>query len=240
MGPAVITDVEASRPRILRYLVLPLVLATVVQAAEFVPEPDRWSGGMAGTVRGRFGMGNKLSAIKIFLALVEDDGNVLTSEAVVSSDFSKGKHVFFLNADPGRYVVVGAVLERVSGTGRFGAPNTEEILVFLDRQAIPQTEVEVVEGQMTFLGDILVDLQLKIDPSDAAQVNYHWQIDPGPEPESLVGRSGKHSYRGSLVSIERDAKTETSCWKATQKVFKKHEEWRKRVQDRLAAMGPND
>ena len=93
---------------------------------------------------------------------------------------------------------------------------------------------------MTFLGDILVDVQLKIDPSDEAQLNYHWLIDPGPERESLIGRTGMHSYRGSLVKIERDAKSETSCWKAAQKVFKKHEQWRRRVQDRLAAVYPDD
>ena len=244
------TDVEPAWPKILRFLVPLLALATVVQAGEpFVPEPDRWSGGIAGTVRAKFGVGNKLLANQLFLVLVDDDADMLAAKAVIPTDFSKGKHVFFLNADPGRYVVVAAVLERVSGSaverdlgrpGRTGATNTEELLVFFDKKTIPQTEVEVVEGQMTFLGDILVVADLKIDRSDEAQINYHWLIDPGPERESLLGRAGTHSYRGSLVSIERDAKTETSCWKAAQKVFKKHEEWRRRVQDRLAAMGSTD
>ncbi len=167
----------------------------------------------------------------------DKDEDILAAKSVISTDFYKGRSVYYLNADPGRYVVVAAMIEIVSGQGITGAPNTESVLIFLDKETIPQTEVEVVEGQMTFLGDILLELDQKIDRTDEAQMHYHWLIDPGIDEDSIIGRSGRHAFRANLVEIDRDAKTEAACWKAAQKVFKKHEEWRNRVQKRLAEVG---
>jgi hypothetical protein len=218
-------------------VVIPLLLAAAVVRAKSLPlpEPDPERGGIAVAVRGRFPAGTKSPAVQVYFVRLGDDVEMLAAESVIPSNFSKKKQVYLLNAKPGRYVAVSAELQNQG-------MDAADYVVFFDGEMIPQTEIEVIPGQITFMGDFLVDLKTKISESDEAQAHYHRLIEPAAARKGFMGRafSGQNIYRGDLVSVERGDEVETEYWTlARDKVFKKDAAWREQVEKRIVAFGAN-
>ena len=217
-------------------LLLPvLCLLTPIRLAEAKklgpPPPDAERGAIAVELRGRFPLGQKAPAVQVHFVRLGEDVDMLAAESVVPSNFYEKKQVYLLNARPGRYVAVAAQLRQPFGT----AGDYEALF---DHAMIPQTEVEVTAGQMTFLGDLLVDLKVKMTGADDAQLHYFRLIAPGAAGKGSFGRalSAEYMYRGELVALDRAAATEAAFWKAARDaVFAKEPVWRALVERQLAA-----
>jgi hypothetical protein len=58
------------------------------------------------------------SADAVYFVRVVEEGDRFNSESLVHSNYSKGEHVYLLNAKPGRYVAVGCDFDMGPGGGR--------------------------------------------------------------------------------------------------------------------------
>lgn len=74
-----------------RFAPFVLLVVTLAPAGDYIPDADRWSGGIVGTVRGRFMMHNKRSAVKVYFAEVRKDEDLLAAKSLVSTNFYKGQ-----------------------------------------------------------------------------------------------------------------------------------------------------
>lgn len=198
-----------------------------------LPEPDPERGTIAVTLRGRAPAGTRSPAVQVFFVRLGPDVDVFAADNVICSDFSKKKQVYLLNARPGRYVAVAA---RMRGSGGSGG----EYKVFLDKETIRQTEIEVTPGGVTFMGDFLVDMKMKMSKSDEAQAHYFRLIEPGAARRGFASRTwfGKqYMYRGDLVSLDREDSTRSDFLVfAGEKVFDEEPAWRARIEERLSEL----
>lgn len=191
-----------------------------------LPEPDPERGTITLTMRGRFPAGNKAAAVQVYFVRLGEEMDTFAAESVIPSNFSKAKQVYLLNARPGRYVAVGAHLKG------------DQYTAFLDKAAIADTETEVRAGEVTFLGDFLLDLKMKMRGCDDAQAHYARLIEPDASRKGWMGRtylSKKYLYRAELVRVDREAATRTDYWTvARDKVFSSAPRWRAEVEEELA------
>ena len=208
----------SSKPRTRRISILfVLSLLVSISLAEaktpWLPAPDPERGGIAVTVRGRFALGQKVSAVQVYLVRLGQDVDIYSAESVVLTSFSKKKQVYLLNARPGRYVAVAAQLGILANFGG-------ETIVFFDRATILRTEVEVTPGRIAFMGDLLVDLKREMD---VVQTHYLRLVARG------ASRMGFQMYGGDLIELDRTVATETAFWElARVEVFNGAPEWRAR------------
>lgn len=192
----------------------------------WLPAPNPEKGAIAATVRGRFPLGQKSPAVQVYFVRLEDGADMYSAESVVPSDFSKAKQVYLLNAKPGRYVAVAARLKNLGAV-------VGDFVAFFDRATIPQTEIEVAPGRIAFMGDLFVDLKVKMSDADDAQNHYLQLVEPGAARKGFHGRawSGEYMYRAELIELDRTAATERAFWtQARGKIFGGAPEWRARVE----------
>ena len=196
-----------------------------------LPAPDPERGAIAVTVRGRFPLGQKSPAIQVYFVRLAEDADMYSAESVIASDFSKGKQVYLLNAKPGRYVAVAA---RLRNQAAFVAAG--DYVVFFDRALIPQTAIEVTAGRIAFMGDLAVDLKVKMSEADEAQMHYLRLVEPEAARMGFMGRALSHEYmyRGELIELDREAATEKAFWTlARAKIFAGAPDWRGKVEQQL-------
>ena len=210
--------------------VLSLLLAiSFAEAREpWLPAPDPERGGIAVTVRGRFPLGQKSPAVQVYFVRLGDAVDMYSAESVIPSDFSEKKQVYLLNAKPGRYVAVAA---RLKSLGTL----VGDFVVFFDREAIPRTEIEVAPGRITFMGDLLVDLKVKMEED---QAHYLRLVEPAAARKGFTGRamSREYMYRGELIELDQTAATETAFWTlARGKIFDSAPDWSARIEQQMAS-----
>ena len=222
------SKLRTRRTRIL-FVVSMLAAISFAEAKKpWLPAPDSERGGIAVTVRGRFPLGQKAPAVQVYFVRLGEDVDMHSAESVVPSNFSKKKQVYLLNAKPGRYVAVAA---RLADLGTLGG----EYVVFFDRAAIPRTEIEVTPGRIAFMGDLLVDLKVKIHED---QTHYLRLVEPEAANMGFMGRalSREYMYRGDLIEFDRTAATEAAFWTLAQgKIFASAPDWRARVEQQVAS-----
>jgi hypothetical protein len=145
-----------------------------------LPDPELGSIGV--TVKASW------KATNVYFVYLEDDKDAWTAEFVIRSNYRKKKQVYLLNAKPGRYVAVAASFggEGSSFGERWvsGGPEPEVSEAFFSMETILLTEVTVGPGQMVFMGDFLVDLE--ISSADEVQAHYDRLISPAVSPDVAV------------------------------------------------------
>lgn len=196
-----------------------------------LPAPDSEKGGIAVTVRGRFPLGQKSPAVQVYFVRLGEGVDMYSAESVVPSDFSKKKQVYLLNVKPGRYVAVAARLQSLGTL-------VGDYVVFFDRAMIPRTEIEVAPGRIAFMGDLFVDLKVKLSEADEAQMHYLRLVEPGAARMGFTLRALSHEYmyRGELIEMDRTAATESAFWTlARGKIFGGAQDWRALVEKQAAA-----
>jgi hypothetical protein len=186
------------------------------------PDPARGVIGVRVRVVTPVGFGGNYASGVYFVWLVED-GDMLTAESVVPSNYSKGKNVYLLNAKPGRYVAVACKLEHaLQGTGMLGT-------VVFSMNDIPRTKIDVGPGGLVFMGDIDAGSSTKIKDADAAEAHYLRMIAPTAAREGSFIRAmdGNYAYTGTFKAIDQTDAGATAFWsEAGEKHFKGEEAWR--------------
>ena len=210
-----------------RITVVLVGLITLAPAKEpSPPTPDSERGHIGLTVK-RPGA----HAPTVFFVRVEDDNDVFNAESVIRSNWTVKKHIYLLNAEPGRYVAVAANTEVHSG-GTFTDLISED--------TIPLTEITVVPGRVVFMGHlVLKGAGRKLSEVDPAQAHYLHLIRPELARLKGLGRAWSSmtrqntAFRVALKSTSRDADAEREFWSLTKEFFPIGSEWQDLTRERL-------
>jgi tetratricopeptide (TPR) repeat protein len=153
---------------------------------------------------------------------------------LVESNFSQKGDVYLLNAEPGRYLAVGALLI-------YTAPGqTVAYHGYFSTEIIARTEITVTPGQMAFMGDVQATVRGTPDPVQ----RFFFDLIPQPtKPVIDVRGFGSVSFRQDpqwtkLNQVDRGGKSETAFWSRTRKAVKHETTWLGLIPDRDAIGEP--
>jgi len=175
---------------------------------------------------------NHLAALEVYFVPVREDADRLAGESFVPTNFNvpNQRQSFLLNAPPGRYVVVAALMPSPNG-------RSLPFKAFLSAEMIPLSEVTVTAGGLAFAGEYLVTTSGRFEDADAAQAHYFPLIAPRAAQQATpFGQrlTGEAPYRASLATERRDAVRERVFWNAARTlVFKNHPDWLEVIGRRL-------
>jgi len=165
------------------------------------------------------------SASEVYFVRLTEDADRFHAESMINSNYSKGSHVYLLNAKPGRYVAVGC---------SFTMPNGAQAAVVFDEADIVKTEVEIQPGSVVFMGDIDAQSSTKTKDSDEAQAHYLRMIAPTAANQTFMARAftGHYVYTAVFKTIVRTDPAALEFWtEAGEKHFKNDPEWKSRVRN---------
>ena len=149
------------------------------------------------------------------------------AEDVIVSNFDKAGNVYVLNAEPGRYVAIGA-------EALLPMPMKRKVFVF-SKSTIPLTEIEVRAGKVAFMGAIAGESSMKsveLDDIQAKTLNF------------IMGHSKKlgvmdridgvpFAYPSVITSVGRGEKADSSFWSsATANHFRNEPAWQSLINAR--------
>ena len=154
--------------------------------------------------------------------------------AVLESNYTRDGDVYLLNAEPGRYLAVGAVvIEVVPG-------QTIANHAYFSSEIVARTEVVVGPGQMVFMGDIQATARGRPDPTQRFFLDAIPR--PGAPVINLYGLGTVHykeiSQWAKLDQIDRGGKSEAAFWSRARKAFKFETTWLRLVPDQDSIKDP--
>ena len=151
---------------------------------------------------------------RVYFVRLEDGSDPYTATRLLPSNYAKGRYIYLLNAEPGRYVAVASLLVQRTPT----APTTR-YTVYFSEDLIKVTEVTVGPASINFMGEYVVDMATGMKDADNAQLHYYRLIEPGAEKAGglLTLFSGEYSYRGSLHGVKREPESEAKFLDAVEK-----------------------
>ena len=238
-GGGLVTERDAPTKRVI-ILLVSLVLASCVYVVKeklaepdlirgSLPEPDLKSGSIGVTVRrGRWLGGGKGTIVQIFFVRLEDGNEAFSATDLIPSNYTPRNQIYLLNADPGRYAMVAALMreeDEAVGLGTvygetFGVSFENDRWVFFSMAMISESEVTVVPQEMVFMGDYVVRVSATRKKADAAQAHYHRLLMPGQVGKpSQVGKMasillglGSSFYTADMKKVAKDKETERNFW----------------------------
>jgi len=200
------------------------------------PDPGKGTIGVTVKVIPPAKMGSNYANLVFFVRVV-DDADRFGADSLIPSTYSRGQHVYLLNAKPGRYVAVGCKFDM----GRVGVPlggvSGEGAAVFAQADIL-RTEVEVRAGAVAFMGDIVTGSSTKIKEADPAQAHYLRMISPRGAEQAFMARAftGHIIYTAAFKSVERGEAAEREFCVAAIPNFKDEPAWSRRIAARSASL----
>ena len=172
-----------------------LVVASGSAHAQRLPPPDPERGTIAVAIEAKPPIKiGKMPTAQVYFARLDSGVDPFGAIDVLPSSYSSRGQAYLLNAPPGRYVAIAALLEGVGGNASF------QTMTFLSAATISQTEVAVVPGRISLMGRFLVQTSLKMDQADAAQSHYYRLLSPGSAGRSRPSRPTPAAIRTSPPS----------------------------------------
>ncbi len=215
-----------------------LLIASGSQAGNpTLPVPDSRLGviGVQVRAKGPTAVSGPSNARTVFFVKVKDDGGMLRATEIILSNYSSKKQVFLLNAEPGRYVAVGAYAE--------GSTTLPTSNVYFDGEMIPGTEVSLEAGQAVFMGRIVVKMKAGMKNADEVQAHYAKLIGSGTglaapaRGDSSFIPLGQITRAAEFKELARDVDIERDFWaRAADKAFKSAPLWQESVRQQLASL----
>ena len=147
---------------------------------------------------------------------------------VLESNFRREGDVYLLNAEPGRYLAVGAVvIESVPG-------ETIAYHAYFSSEIVAKTEVVVKPGEVVFMGDVRATSGGNPDPIQRYFLDAIRR--PSTPVIDLYGLGPVHyketSQWAKLDQVDRGGKSEAAFWSRTRNAFKFETTWLKLVPNR--------
>ena len=183
------------------------------------PDPDLGSIGVRIKTRSPTKLGRAYAHTVVFVKLASHEDGIV-GDRFLRSSYTRGKHVYLLNTEPGRYLAVACQTSQTIEYYTYVNTN------FFSEELIPITEVTVEPGEFVFMGEFVVDRHGKFyKEADPVQLHYRKLI----APMTSV-------YRGSLHQLLRDPETEQTFWAvARDKHFRNQSRWRELIQNKCTA-----
>lgn len=153
-----------------------------------------------------------------YFVKIDNEGDISQNQ-VIPSNFAKDGRIYLLNARPGRYAVV-AVFRSQSGVPFAPAPQpgvSVSVTVgktgyttYFSKELIEATKVNVVPGEVIFMGSYVVKQSVGLEDAEPIQNHYANLLAPGSS-KSGFGHllSGDYHYRGMTGEARRDSDART-------------------------------
>jgi hypothetical protein len=152
----------------------------------------------------------------VYFVRIEKDSDRFAAASLIRSNFIKGGHIYLLNAEPGRYAIVGCefVLGTAGDIGR-AAFSQADIL---------RTEVEVAPGGVVYMGAIEAESSEKTQNADSAQRHYLSAIGSAAPHRRAI--AGIFDYTAVITRLVNDQPAAKAFWnRAIAKHFKREQAW---------------
>jgi tetratricopeptide (TPR) repeat protein len=149
---------------------------------------------------------------------------------LVESNFSQKGDVYLFNAEPGRYLAVGALFIYTS------PGQTVAYHGYFSPEIIARSEVTVRPGQVVFMGDVEATMRGTPDPVQ----RFFYDFIPQPDAPVIDAPGyGSVHYRQDpqwtqLNQLDRGGKSEIAFWNRTRKAVKNETTWLGLIPDRDA------
>jgi hypothetical protein len=171
-------------------------------------------------------MGGKAPEVVYFLK-ISNPGKMTESKEIIPSTYNKSDRFYLFNAKPGMYVAVAAFYKvgappggGSSSSTNVGSgtvtvsvqPGPSDYTTFFSEEIAKSTLVNLSAGKIEYMGNLTVDMSLKLETADALQQHVVNLIRPGALGISLGSSmlSGNYNYLGSLKKNENDANSKAS------------------------------
>lgn len=159
-------------------------------------------------------MGAKAPEVVYFLK-VDPTKPYTDSKDLFASNYNKSDRFYYFNAQPGSYVAVAAFYKvsaqpgsGSSTTSKAGGgtvtvsiqPGPTDYITFFSEEVAKSTLVKLDSGKVSYMGNLTVDMSLKLEGADKLQTHISNLIKPGALNTSL-GKSmlsGSYNYIGTL------------------------------------------
>jgi hypothetical protein len=177
---------------IVLFLGLTLSLGCATPAPPARESPDLSVIGIAVSISAPVGWWHNQATHVYFVRL--DDPDHYAQDLPIRSNYTRGKYVYLFNAWPGRYAVVAAGYEKqsqgapmggsvgVGGGFSVGASVTSTysntFTAYLPTTLIDKTAVTVGQGEVAFIGEIVLD-KTDWEAADDVQLHYYRLLAPG-------------------------------------------------------------
>ncbi len=123
----------------------------------------------------------------------EIPASLISKNEIITTNWKRGKRAYYLNIQPGEYVIVGAEYEEkqpkqtTSTTDLGGGLSVStttgggvNIYTFIfSKEIVEKSRIKVLPGKVNFVGKILVDSNKDYDKADEVQKYYAERLRPG-------------------------------------------------------------
>ncbi|MDH5718779.1 MAG: hypothetical protein OEZ22_14225 [Spirochaetia bacterium] len=151
------------------------------------------------------------AAEKIFLIEIDEKNPSYFQQALISSTYSVDDRIYYLNAKPGKYAIVGAFYSEnynvpkttisgkstsnsgtVEGSATVGGSVHRGYTILFSNDIIKESVFEVNSGKLNIVGDFLIKMSREFENADDSQKHYGNIIEPGLfEPKSALDALGR-------------------------------------------------
>jgi len=172
----------------------------------------------------------------VYFVRVVEDADRFAAKSLIPSTYTKGKNVYLLNAEPGRYVAVACSFNAAADMGFAGA--VDDAAVAFSEPDIVKTEVEVRAGAVVFMGAIEAQSATRTQEADGAQSHYLRMMGPTGATRDFLAqtRTEQLVYIAAFQHFERAPTAEAEFWgEAARRDFRKDPAWTSRIAGRSAA-----
>jgi len=174
----------------------------------------------------------------IFLIkLNEKEKSCLSENEFLTSNFQEDGRYYFLNAEPGRYIAIGAFRksESADAYGNSSKVRPDDYIYYFPADMVQLTDTTIKKGESAFMGEYETHLPFNfeygIKNPDDAQLYYCKRLQPNKAEPSAFGccietftffggGTGDTAEAVKLKGKTRDNKSEINFWMNAKKHFK--------------------
>ncbi|OHD65112.1 MAG: hypothetical protein A2176_02540 [Spirochaetes bacterium RBG_13_51_14] len=172
-----------------------------------------------------------------FVKLEEKDNEYFGTKIIrcnYTREFLTGIYAYIINAEPGKYAVVCSTKFDKMADTTIETKNISEVgyITFFDENAIKQSIVDVIPGQVVYMGSFVINSQLKSlsrnieNNGDSAQKHYY---------NLLKSYMDGTFYCGALIKADRSEKETREFLSKTGGYFK-NTEWKDNIDKAVAEL----
>jgi len=169
----------------------------------------------------------------LLIKLNGKDNSYFSDETVLRSNFQNEGRYYFLNAEPGRYIAIGAF--RSSESGNSVKERPDDYTYYFPAEMVQSTDTEFKNGESVFMGEYVTRLPFNfeygIKNPDESQLYYCKRLQPNKADPSTLGccietfifiggGTGENAEALKLEEKSRDNKSEIKFWMKAKEDFK--------------------
>lgn len=148
----------------------------------------------------------------IYLVKIDDEGHYISNNDLLSSNYQNHDQLYFLDPQPGRYIIVAAFEKESDYDTKRKRTNTKYTTYYFPLGLIKYTDVQVKENNVIYLGHYLLDptftFSYTLKNPDDAQLHYCRRLQPN-KVNPTVGGCLNDFALGAFFGVAESARVVT-------------------------------